>query len=228
MFHDEQCAAHNVRVVWGDGGGRGGRMLPLRRRHDALVAEHALLSKRRDKNTADIASLESRSFVTDAAKLLFQEAGELAMADFRDKVMSVCSVALKDVFGDKYTVKIVVSSRGEVNVTQEAYVLVVDEEGHEMEPMGDNGGGLGDIASWAVRLACLALRKPTCRKVLIMDEPFRDLSGDLRALGGEMLRKVAKALGLQIIMTSNEKEYAEQADKVINVEELVRCAVPSH
>jgi hypothetical protein len=194
----------------------------LRRRHDALSAERRLLLTSVNKHTEDIAVMEAKLFTLDAAKLLFQEAGELAMEDFRDKVMSVCSVALRDVFGEGYSLKIEVSSRGEVNVTQESRVLVVDADGHETEPMDENGGGLGDIASWAVRLACLALKKPPCRKVLIMDEPFRDLSGDLRPLGGEMLRKVAKAVGLQIVMTSNEKEYADKADNVIDMEELTK------
>lgn len=184
------------------------RLSKLEGRKEAL--EHAIVMA--DRSLVDMRrSLEALSIAKD----VFIKASEVCLERFNGAVTTVSSEALRDVFGEGWTMRMEMSSRGKTNLTQEASLLVVGPTGHATEPMGGNGGGLGDVASWALRLSMLSIARPEPRKILVLDEPFIDLSSDLRHLGGDMLKRVAKGLGFQVIMTSNEREYVNLADLVV-------------
>jgi DNA repair exonuclease SbcCD ATPase subunit len=85
----------------------------------------------------------------------------------------------------------------------------------EVDPITASGGGIIDVASFALRLACLCLSKPPLRRVMVMDEPFKFVSEQYRARLVELLERLAKDMGVQFIMVTHIKEL--EIGKVIQL-----------
>ena len=74
-----------------------------------------------------------------------------------------------------------------------------------------------DIVAFALRIAFWSLDHTT-RPVLILDEPFRNLSkGRKQEKAAEVVRMLADKLELQIVMASHVRETVAVADKEFNV-----------
>jgi DNA repair exonuclease SbcCD ATPase subunit len=59
--------------------------------------------------------------------------------------------------------------------------------------------------------------RPRSRNVLILDEPFGNLSVDLMPRASEMIKQISERLGLQIIMVTHAEELIQAADKTFRV-----------
>lgn len=111
------------------------------------------------------------------------------------------SRALQSVFDDPYQFEIVFERKR--NRT-EAALLFKDGE-NELDPMNSVGGGVIDVASFALRLACLVLSN--ARPILILDEPFRFVSVDLRPRVATMVQEMAEQLEVQFIIVTHDPEF---------------------
>ena len=82
--------------------------------------------------------------------------------------------------------------------------LVFTKEGMEIDdPRDESGGGVVDVASFALRLACLLLSKN--RRFLVFDEPFTHLHGkEYQEKMGELLVALAEEKGVQMLLASDE------------------------
>lgn len=76
-----------------------------------------------------------------------------------------------------------------------------------VEPLEAAGGGVVDVAAFALRLACLVLRRPALRRLIVLDEPFRFVhSPRYRERVRTMLETLASEMGVQIIMVTGIDE----------------------
>jgi DNA repair exonuclease SbcCD ATPase subunit len=55
------------------------------------------------------------------------------------------------------------------------------------------------------------------RKVIILDEPFKQISEEYRDRAIEFVKKVSEQTGIQIILVTHIAELARNADKVFKV-----------
>lgn len=94
--------------------------------------------------------------------------------------------------------------------------LVFTKEGREIDPMFSCGGGVIDVAAFALRLACLVLSRPAKRRLLVLDEPFRMLSVNYQRRIESLIEELAKELDVQIIMITHSEHL--QIGQVIEVE----------
>jgi len=95
-------------------------------------------------------------------------------------------------------------------------LLLKDTNGNEYSPMEDNGGGVSAVVSFALRMALLILSKN--RRVLIMDQPFSDISqGELKEKMYEILKTLTKQLGVQAIIVSHDDQLNAVADNEIKI-----------
>ncbi len=95
--------------------------------------------------------------------------------------------------------------------------LFFEQEGELDDPLRGGSGGVIDVASFALKSSLISLHHPKPRSVLILDEPFKMLDKDKHNLAGEMIKKVAEKLELQILMTTHSPELAEYGDKIFRV-----------
>lgn len=185
-----------------------------RRQLDRLLADyrHARQTVLDEKTSLK----EAKANVRAAAKAqaLVQQAAETIQASVHEQIAGVVTRCLQTVFGDdSYTFKIhFVQRRGR---TEAELVFVRDEQ--EIDPISSSGGGVVDIASFALRLSCLMLMRPAKRRLLVLDEPFRFLSKDYRPVARSLLQELSKELSMQIIMVTHAQELV--CGKIIHIGE---------
>ena len=99
----------------------------------------------------------------------------------------------------------------------ECKIALRDIEGNEISPLLAAGGGVSDVLSLALRLACWSIRNPKTRGIFVLDEPFTRLSSDLIPEAGHMVKSLTKELGIQVIMVTHEAGLIDVADKTFNI-----------
>jgi DNA repair exonuclease SbcCD ATPase subunit len=129
------------------------------------------------------------------------------------------SLAMEAVFDDPYHLKVnFQEKRGKTEVE-----LLFCRRDMEFPPIGSAGGGAIDIASLALRIAYLSMRRDKkIRPFLLLDEPFSRLKGeDANKKALAIIQEISRNLGLQIIMVSDERvpreDIISNADKVYEV-----------
>ena len=119
-----------------------------------------------------------------------------------DRIASVTSKCLETIFEEPYRFQIIFErKRGKTEAR-----LVFERDGLEIEPLTASGGGVIDVASFALRLSAISLTKPHVRKIMILDEPFRFLSAEYRPRVRDMLQELAEEYGFQFVMVTHIEE----------------------
>lgn len=94
--------------------------------------------------------------------------------------------------------------------------LTFSREGLEVDPVEGSGLGVVDVAAFALRLACLVLRRPRLRRVLLLDEPFRFVSAEYRPRLRALLASLSEELGVQVVMVTHDREL--RVGRVVSLE----------
>jgi DNA repair exonuclease SbcCD ATPase subunit len=85
----------------------------------------------------------------------------------------------------------------------------------EVDPMSAAGGGVVDVAAFALRLSALALRRPGVRRLMVLDEPFRFVSAEYRPRVRALLETLAKETGFQFVIVTHSPEF--EVGKVVRI-----------
>ena len=153
---------------------------------------------------------QEKEEVTQATEII-QCVAQLTQKELEYHISEVVSLAMQAVFPRPY--KMVLQFVLRRNRT-EADILLEDENGNQVYPIDATGGGVVDIASFALRIALWTLSRPKLRNTIILDEPFRFLSSDLQEKASIMLKELSDKLGLQFIIISHEEQLLTAADKI--------------
>ena len=89
------------------------------------------------------------------------------------------------------------------------------KNGNKINPMYASGGGVVDVASFALRIAIWSISNSD--NVMILDEPGKWISKDLIPKFASIIKELSEKLKLQFIIVTHIQELTEQADKVFNV-----------
>lgn len=128
-----------------------------------------------------------------------------------EQIASVVSRCLQAVFDEPYEFKIYFErKRGKTEAR-----LVFTRGKMEVSPLEASGGGVVDVAAFALRLACLILTRPRLRRLLVLDEPFKHLSANYRPAICQLLTQLCDELGMQIIMVTHSTDF--EIGKVIEI-----------
>jgi DNA repair exonuclease SbcCD ATPase subunit len=145
-------------------------------------------------------SLAERYSIEQAQKIL-QDVAQAVQEQAHQQITRIVSKCLQMVFDEPYEFEIVFErKRGKTDA--EMYLV---RDGHRLEPKGSTGGGVVDIASFALRIACLSLRLPKGRSFIALDEPFKHVSADLRPRVAAMLVMLSEELGFQFLLSTHMK-----------------------
>lgn len=147
----------------------------------------------------------------EEAQTFLQQVAKDTQEQIRYHLEDIVNMALDTVFPMCYTFRIVFEIKR--NKT-EARLCLFDGD-KEIDPMYSNGGGVKDILTFALRVALLLISKN--RRVLILDEPFKFISADLKENAFQIMRRLSTELGIQIIAVTHDEGMIEIADKVIRV-----------
>lgn len=146
------------------------------------------------------------------AQTITQQIAQMVQQQAHRKIEGVVTKCLEAVFGDEYGFKINFErKRGRT----EANLLLL-KDGHEIEDvLNADSGGVIDVAALALRLACIVLTKPALRRIIIMDEPFRNLDIQNRERVRILLEELARDFKVQFIIVTHELAF--QTGKVIEL-----------
>lgn len=171
----------------------------LRRRADSLRERHRRARERVKEESVAADAAEERLKCELDAQAVVQGVAQTVQQQAHDRIAAVVSRCLAAVFEDPYTFTIRFDrKRGKTEA-----VIAFMRDGNEVSPTFGSGGGVLDVASFALRLACLVLTRPPLRRVLVLDEPMRHLHGDgNRERFRELVETLPKELGVQVILAT--------------------------
>lgn len=174
-----------------------------------LLKEEILNTKEKvDKLKEDIQdSLKAQSII----QLVAQETQQT----IEYQISRLVTLALKSI-GKPYTFNLkFVQRRGKTECD-----IAFEKNGMEFDPLLEVGGGILDVASFALRISLWAIQNPKSRNVFIFDEPFKNINDPKRVLHrkvAKMVKMISEMMEIQIIMVSCIPEMEEVADKIFIV-----------
>lgn len=189
-----------------------------RNRINQLEADRRLAQSQRDAETIALDEIRERVGVISEAQQIAQGVAATIQQLAHRRISSVVTRCLAAIFGDDaYQFEIrFVEKRGKTEAE-----LILTRDGLELPtPLDSAGGGVIDVAAFALRLSCLILSRPQLRRVLILDEPFKALRGvDYRERVAGMIKSLSTDLGVQFILNIDIEAYPEfELGKVVELD----------
>jgi len=174
-----------------------------------LQLEHAKIAVH-DESIA-LTNAQHKLEQSQAAQEILQLIAQAVQQQAHERLSSVVSQCLESVFEDPYQFHIEFErTRGRTWAR-----LRFRRRELDADPLSAAGGGVVDIAAFALRVACLMLHRPRLSKVVVLDEPFKFVSSQYRENVRAMLEELAKDLGVQIIMVTHIEEL--ETGKIIEL-----------
>lgn len=119
---------------------------------------------------------------------------------------------LRVVFDDPYTFKIIFErARGKTSAR-----LAFFKGEREFDPNFAVGGGVLDVASFALWVACIMTKRPSPMRLLCADEPFRHLSAKYSARMAKCLEMLSEEFGIAFLIVTHNSEF--EVGKVIRID----------
>lgn len=132
------------------------------------------------------------------------------------QVSSIVSKCLKTIFGpDTYEFEFQFKEQRD----KTAIRLVFIKDGEEFDPKDEMGGGVLEVAAFALRLSALVLTRPKARRIMILDEPFKNIRGEeYRSRVRDLIISLSEELEVQFILNIDTDVYPEfEIGKVIRL-----------
>lgn len=167
---------------------------------DRLLAEHSHALRQIKEEKEHLRKAEARVKALQEAQAILQAIAKTVQASAHSQISDIVSRCLEAVFGEEaYEFQIKFQEkRGKT----EAELLFVQGD-REIDPLGAAGGGVVDVASFALRLAALLLSRPAKRKLLVLDEPMKHLSRNYQPAVAQLLESLAREFGIQILLITH-------------------------
>lgn len=173
-----------------------------------------LLQENRVDILTNLKMLIIRQKALEEAQAFIQLVAKNTQEQLRFNIVDIVNLALSTCFPDEYIFDVVFEiKRGRTEAK-----LVFMKNGNEVDPLEASGGGVVDLASFALRISAWSLGNTD--NVIILDEPFRFLSKDLQPRAGEIMKKISKNLGLQFITVTHNEAIIDSADRIFEVRKI--------
>lgn len=158
--------------------------------------------KAREEQELERVALELKH--SQDAREVLQLMAQAVQQQAHAKISAVVSRCLSAVFDDPYQFQIQFEmKRGKT----EASLRFVRRD-LDVDPLSAAGGGVVDVASFALRVACLVLSRPRLSRVLVLDEPLKYVSAQYQENVRSMLEQLSKDMGIQIVMVTHVEGLA--------------------
>ena len=167
------------------------------------------LSTSKEKQKALKMSIED----SRCAQVIIQEVSKKTQSQLEVHISDIVTMALETIFDDPYKFGMEFVVRRNKTECE----LFFEKNGVRITPLSASGGGVVDVASFALRIALWTLQNPKSRNTLILDEPFKFLSKDLLPRACDLLQELRDRLSLQFIIVTHLDELALCADKTFEV-----------
>jgi len=144
----------------------------------------------------------------EEAQRIVQEIAQRVQQIAHDHIARVVSKCLETIFDEPY--KFILNFERKRGRTEAN--LIFERDGESVDPLSASGGGVVDVAAFALRLSCLILSKPPLRRFLALDEPFKFVAKlgpegeEYRERIRQLLEELSKELDVQFLMVTHMDE----------------------
>ena len=174
-----------------------------------MLSDHKRALQQHTKEKLGLRQCKRRRRTLEQAQAYAQQIAQQVQTKAHNRIAGVVSRCLEAVFDEPYAFKLLFETkRGRTEAK-----LIFERDGLEVDPMTASGGGVVDVASFALRLSNLMLSRPPLRRFIAMDEPFRFVHVEYRERLEDLLNTLAEEMGVQFLMVSREMV----AGKVVRV-----------
>ncbi len=150
---------------------------------------------------------------SEKAQIIIQTVAKQTQQELEYHISDIVSMALDTIFDKPYKFKI----RFIIKRNKTECELLFERGGEEFDPMEDSGGGVVDVAAFALRISLWTLQQPRIINTMTLDEPFKFVSKKLLPRVSLLLKELSKKLNLQFILITHLDELTEEADKIFQV-----------
>jgi len=168
-----------------------------------LLAERDHVRRKVRDEEARLQEAREELLSREEARKILQGVAEAVQQQAHSRIADLVTHCLKAVFGDDApTFRIDFSQkRGRTEAE-----LVFVRDGHSVEsPTDSDSGGVIDVAAFALRLACLTLSTPRRRKLLVLDEPMKNVNGQAyQDRVGRLILTLAERTGVQFVIVTDD------------------------
>jgi DNA repair exonuclease SbcCD ATPase subunit len=143
------------------------------------------------------------------ARWVLAEVAKLTQRKVSGIIESLVTMAIQSVYDNDF--KFSISFDIKRNKSECVLGVKTDDE-DPFIPKEEDGGGLLDVLSFALRIVLWSLQKKRTLPFFWLDEPFRGL-GSLTPKAGEMMQRIAKDLCIQFIIITHDNQLSDIADR---------------
>jgi DNA repair exonuclease SbcCD ATPase subunit len=175
----------------------------VRKKLDKALSDYRYAVRSVKDEKAALAKATQEVHDTEQAQTIIQVVAQQVQQQAHDRISAIVSKCLKAVFDDPYEFRIEFDrKRGRTEAR-----LVFVRDGQEVDPLDGAGGGVVDVAAFALQVACIALRRPRRRRLFVADEPFKFVSGrkGFRERVRNLIEVLADELGFQFVLVSHDR-----------------------
>lgn len=178
----------------------------------ALEAELAHLAKAREEERSSLKKAKTRLVDARKAQEILQGLAQVVQQKAHERLATVVSSCLASVFPEEpYEFEIQFERRRGKTEAQ----LKFRRGDLLADPLTAAGGGVVDVAAFALRIACLIMHRPRLSPVVVLDEPFRFVSLQHQDAVRQMLERLSEDLKVQIIFVTHNQNLA--TGKIIEI-----------
>lgn len=174
------------------------RLTQYRQQADKAIRELEMANRGVEEHETLLATKKLLLGNTKEAREVAQKVAKEVQSRAYGVIAPVVSRCLEAVFEEPYEFRLdFVLKRGRTEVE-----LWFVRDGNTIDPMTASGGGVVDVAAFALRLASLLMLGSARRRLLVLDEPFNNLSVEYRAKFCVFLETLAEEMGIQILIVT--------------------------
>jgi DNA repair exonuclease SbcCD ATPase subunit len=169
---------------------------------EAAVRELKFLQREVTDSQAELVAADIKLKDVTEASVILQEVSRVVQETIHSRLTTVVTRCLQAVFDETYEFDVVFENkRGQ---TEASFRL--KRNGRSMDMMSSCGGGVIDVAAFALRLVCLCMMRKKKRMLVVLDEPFRFLSAEYREKARDLIVVLAAELKVQFIIVTHIPE----------------------
>jgi energy-coupling factor transporter ATP-binding protein EcfA2 len=174
----------------------------LDRRTAKIAAKMEYIDELLGKEKAKLKSLLRSERDHESALLISQKVAQQTQEELEFQVSALVTNALESIFPDPYEFRVEFEiKRGK---TEARMFFLRDNK--EIDPITASGGGVVEVAAFALRLSAYLISADRPPAVMIMDEPFRFVSASYQQGVVDLLEEMSDKLGIQLILITHVSE----------------------
>jgi len=177
-----------------------------------LIGKKETLEKQHTELIETKSQLENAIQAIENVQAFIQNTAQETQNTIRLRIQNIVQSAIDTCFPYEYHFQMNFETR---RGKTECDLYLETEEGNRVNIKDAAGGGVADIVSFGLRIAAWTISNTD--NVILLDEPFKFLSRDLRPLGAEIIKRISDTLNIQFIIITHDSEILDIANKEFKI-----------